>query len=362
MKLNADRNGTIRRFSAKLGWREHFDTKEIEMLSAGAIPMLIAPSTVQGRRNNVLQYDISAYSTLEFYLTCILSREQFAELLLGCTEVFGRMQQLYLNFRNLVLELDKVYIQLNDRSIHFIYLPLMDSRREASVPDFFRQIVTKTVRSTYEQSAFLDACLAWLDRPASFVLSEFATFVRGSVFSCAAPAARSDISCGPRAAAVIPPNAFYRPQAAAPASAESVQAPPQLPGRDDLLDGMTCQLDVSGGDTVLLGEDAPARGTARFYLLRLQTGERVELTHFPFLVGTERGSVSYCVTGNAAVSRRHAEFTLQDGECAVCDQRSTNKTYVNDCALVPSIPQLLKDGDELRLGNERFRFVREERS
>lgn len=62
MKLIADCNGNIRHFFAKLSWREHFDPKEIEILAARAIPMLIPPTSVQGRRNNVLQYDISAYS------------------------------------------------------------------------------------------------------------------------------------------------------------------------------------------------------------------------------------------------------------------------------------------------------------
>lgn len=81
MKLTADRDGNLRRFSAKLGWKEYFDPKEIQVLSARAIPMLIPPMTVQGRRNNIIQYDISDYSTLEFYLTCILSREQFAEII-----------------------------------------------------------------------------------------------------------------------------------------------------------------------------------------------------------------------------------------------------------------------------------------
>ena len=41
MKLTAATNGDRRYFSAKLGWREHFDPREMEMLAAGAVPMLI---------------------------------------------------------------------------------------------------------------------------------------------------------------------------------------------------------------------------------------------------------------------------------------------------------------------------------
>lgn len=356
LKLTADRNGNTRYFSAKLGWREHFDYKEIEILSAGAIPMLIPPTAVQGRKNNVLKFDISTYSTLEFYLTCVLGREQFAELLLRIIDVFQRMQQIYLNYKNLVLDLDKVYIQLNDRTVHFIYLPLTNSTREATQIDFFRLLIAKAVRSTYEQSAFLDECLAWMDRPAPFVPSEFERFIKehtsvvDPVVADKTPAREQNDVLRQR---IEPkPSQFVRPE---PKSVAPSFPPPVG------VQGSTSQLGEStAGGTVLLCENEPQLPKVRFFIQRLQPEERVELTSFPFLVGTELGSVAYCVSGNAAVSRRHAEFIFEDEECFVVDQKSTNKTYINDCAIPPLIPQQLKDGDVIRLGNEKFRFIREE--
>lgn len=356
MKLTADHNGNIRHFSAKLGWREHFDYKEIEILAAGAIPMLIPPTAVQGRKNNVLKFDISTYSTLEFYLTCVLSREQFAELLLRIINVFQRMQKIYLNYKNLVFDLDKVYIQLNDRTVHFIYLPLTNSKREAVQIDFFRLLITKTVRSTYEQSAFLDECLAWLNRPAPFVPSEFERFIKECT-SVEDPADAVEIP-------FVGQNDISRQQIE-PQLKRFVCPEPREPvlsfHSSARVQGNTSQLDEStAGGTVLLCENEPQMTKVHFYIQRLQPEERIELTSFPFVVGTELGSVAYCVSGNAAVSRRHAEFILQDGVCFVVDQKSTNKTYINDCAISPLAPQQLKDGDIIRLGNERFRFIREE--
>lgn len=356
LKLIADRNGNTRYFSAKLGWREHFDYKEIEILTAGVIPMLIQPTAVQGRKNNVLKFDISTYSTVEFYLTCVLSREQFAELLLCVIDVFQQMQQIYLNYKNLVLDLDKVYIQLNDRTVHFIYLPLTNSTREASQVDFFRLLITKAVRSTYEQSAFLDECLAWMNRPAPFVPSEFEHFIKehagvaDPVITSKTPARGQNDYLRQRMEPQ--PNQFVRP--------EPRYVAPSFPSFIGA-QGSTSQLNGSTvGSTVLLCENEPQMPKVRFYIQRLQPEEQVELASFPFLVGTELGSVAYCVSGNAAVSRRHAEFILQDGECFVVDQKSTNKTYINNCEIPPLIPQQLKDGDMIRLGNEKFRFIREE--
>ncbi len=355
MKLTADRDGNIRRFSARLGWREHFDPKEIEILSARAIPMLIPPISVQGRRNNVLQYDISEYSTLEYYLSCILSREQFADILLQSIDVFQRMQQIYLNYKNLVLDIDKIYIQLNLRTVHFIYLPLMSSKREASLPDLFRLIIKKTVRSTHEQAMFLDDCLAWLNRPASFVLSEFEGFIKNQACAGATIGVRPAADDQPSFQQTPQPERFVQP-----APRQPFVSTPSLSGG---LQGNTSRLDApSPGGTVLLSETEPQAPAVRYYIQRVQTEEKIELTRFPFLVGTELGSVAYCVSGNAAVSRRHAEFSLQDGECMITDQKSTNKTYINDCVITPFMPQRLKDGDIIRLGNEKFRFIREEQN
>ena len=79
MKLSVAKSGNPRYFTAKLGWKEQFDPKEIELLAAGAVPMLIPPMAVQGKHNNVMEFDVTPYSTLAFYLTCVLSREQFVE-------------------------------------------------------------------------------------------------------------------------------------------------------------------------------------------------------------------------------------------------------------------------------------------
>ena len=362
MKLTADRNGNTRYFCAKLGWREQFDTKEIEILSAGAVPMLIPPVSVHGRKNDTIQYDISQYSTLEFYLSCILSREQFADLMLQCIDVFQKMQQIYLNYKNLVLDLDKIYILLSDRTIHFVYLPLVNSKREASIPAFFQLLIQRASRSTYEQAHFLDECAAWLQRPTSFGLNEFESFIReaGGVGTVVAVGAVAQPTGQPAPAVPARPtepeqSRYYKP------------APAVMPARDPhttptagLQYGATSRLDMQPGGTVVLGECPPPEPKVRFCLEREKTGERIELSQFPFVIGTEAGSVTYCITDNHAISRKHACFSLRDEVCVIEDLNSTNKTYVNNCALPPETAQTLNNNDKIRLANDDFVFVREE--
>ena len=350
MKLTADRDGFPRYFSAKLGFRQRFDPKEIEMLSNGIVSELIPPESVQGRGNRTIRYNISAYSTLDFYVSCILSREQFADLLLQCIDVIRKMQKVYLDCRNLVLQPEYVYIDLQSRHIHFIYLPLANSRREVSVPDFFQQVIRKTGRSTYEQVSFLDACTAWIDRPAPFTLEEFDRFIREWTSNGTGETASAVAQSSPP----LPPQVAARERIYQPI-ATPVQVPPTI---------KTQPLSPTGqGGTRLLRqpdiETPPAAPLIRFYLERLKTGERVEIQGDAFLVGSEAGAVSYLIADNPSVSRKHVRFSIRDRKCFATDQGSLNKTYRNDCLLAPYEEEILCDGDQLRLANELFKLIQE---
>lgn len=348
MRLVADKDGSPRYFSAKLGWKEHFDSREIEMLYSSAVPALIPPSSVQGRRNNIMRFDISPYTTLEYYLSFALSCEQFSELLLSCVETFQKMQKVYLNYKNLVLDQDKIYIQLNDRSIHFIYLPLADSLREASIQDFFRHIMTRVSRSTYELSLFIDECTAWLERPAVFTLEEFTAVIRQRMYKAERiPAPAVGVECASQG------DPYYHPPID---SSMQWQGEPQTPVPVE----KTSPLSAGPKGTVLLQEPAPSQPVPHAYLTRMKTGERISLPIFPFLVGSEVGTVTYCIGDNPAVSRRHAQFTMEDGRICLTDLGSTNKTYVNDCALAPSSPCPMEGDAKIRFANEPFTFTLEE--
>lgn len=348
MKLSADKDGSTRYFTAKLGWKEQFDPREIEMLYSHAVPALVAPIDVQGRKNNVMRYDISSYTTLKYYLTFSLSCEQFSELILSCIRVFQHMQQVYLNFKNLVLDLDKVYIQLEDKSLHMIYLPLMSSKREASYQEFFVRIISATSRGTHELSQLLDKCTAWLQRPLPFTLDEFAAFIRQHMYHVTP----SGKSFGTLPAPKPPiPDHFYHPVPVDDTDHAQQGSGAISAGRPE------------DGKTALIDGSAPLESTlsgVRAFLIREQTGERIPLTTFPFFIGTEIGFVSYCVSGNAAVSRRHAQVTYLDNQFYLTDLNSTNKTYVSDCALLASMPQVIVSGTQIRLANEVFTFVLED--
>ena len=52
----------------------------------------------------------------------------------------------------------------------------------------------------------------------------------------------------------------------------------------------------------------------------------------------------------AAVSGRHAKVSYADNQYSIEDLNSSNGTYINGAKLPPSVPRILQNGDEIRLG------------
>lgn len=92
------------------------------------------------------------------------------------------------------------------------------------------------------------------------------------------------------------------------------------------------------------------------FLIRADTGEQIQLNCSPYLIGREIGAVSYCMAESPRVSRRHAVFQMENGQWNIIDRNSTNHTYLNDRLLDPGVSCPLRDGDQIRLGTERFVF------
>lgn len=58
-----------------------------------------------------------------------------------------------------------------------------------------------------------------------------------------------------------------------------------------------------------------------------------------------------------AVSRRHARVRFVNDRYLVEDLESLNGTYLNRRKLVPFVPEVLRDGDDLRFGSLSFQVV-----
>jgi len=70
------------------------------------------------------------------------------------------------------------------------------------------------------------------------------------------------------------------------------------------------------------------------------------------IVGREH-SCDVALPEDTTVSRRHAVITVSGSECSIKDEGSSNGTFINGAKVAE---QTLKPGDELRIGDSKFRY------
>ena len=93
-------------------------------------------------------------------------------------------------------------------------------------------------------------------------------------------------------------------------------------------------------------------------LKREKTGEIIIINKTPFLVGRSNIADNYVITDNRSVSRSHITLIIQNNICYIVDNNSLNNTYVNGVKLIPEKKVELKNGDSVRLSNERFWYYK----
>ncbi len=280
MNIALKKTGTQLICSAKADHGQQFDLQEVELLTTSTIPGLIPPISMQNWKGHVLQYDVTSYATLHYYLSCQLSQTLILQIVQQSIEIFQQMKQSYCNYDNLILSFDKIYVDLKDHSIRFIYVPLIVPFCEDAIHSFFHQLFSCFQTHNQEQAEFIAKCKEYLMSPLTFSLTDFANFVKD-----------------------------------------------------------------------------PYAEIQQHHLLRLSTQETILLSSAEFTIGVDADAVDYCIAGTPFVSRQHACFTSQGGQCAVTDLDSKNKTYVNQEQLTPHIRVLLQHGDIIRLAKEEFQYL-----
>lgn len=177
MKIYLSKSDTQQMLCVKLGRKESFDARELEQLSQGVVDGLLRPYAVLGTRGDVLQYDVSGFATLKFYLSCLLNQGQLVELVRHCIRIFRQMEQRYLHVERVVGSFEQIFVQMSQRTVWFAYLPVNSKGGSFSLPAFFQQLIDSAVCNTYEFTMFADQYRNFLRRPTAFSLNEFEAFI-----------------------------------------------------------------------------------------------------------------------------------------------------------------------------------------
>lgn len=83
--------------------------------------------------------------------------------------------------------------------------------------------------------------------------------------------------------------------------------------------------------------------------------EKVKINKDEFVLGRLKSSVDFCIQSNV-VGKVHAKLVKKKDTMYIIDLSSKNGTYINGMKLNSDTEQVLKDGDEIKLGNVKGQF------
>ena len=113
---------------------------------------------------------------------------------------------------------------------------------------------------------------------------------------------------------------------------------------------------AANGETTVLSQAMQEEMMINPRLIRVKNNDIIRLDKKSLRLGKEKSYVDYFIGDNTAISRSHADFIVENGHYYVVDKNSTNHTYVNDEMITSNIKVEIKDGDVIRLANEKFAF------
>ncbi len=89
----------------------------------------------------------------------------------------------------------------------------------------------------------------------------------------------------------------------------------------------------------------------KIFLTRLMTGEKIEITKTPFIMGKGKGC-DYLIAGNATISRQHARLEQIEGKVFLEDLQSSNHTFIDGKQIDEKYE--LSDQKIFQLSDEKF--------
>lgn len=86
-----------------------------------------------------------------------------------------------------------------------------------------------------------------------------------------------------------------------------------------------------------------------------QVGRQWPIESSDFVIGRAAGSNIH--VDDRSLSKAHAKLALKAGEVSITDLESTNKTVVNGRIITALEPMILKNNDQIKMGNVIFKFL-----
>ncbi|WP_288221807.1 FHA domain-containing protein [uncultured Clostridium sp.] len=366
MKFKAKVKNSELTVKVKISSNEVISERELDILEKKNIRGLLKP---KHRKRYIIDYFGPAGVSLIEHLKKPVTKYEFFFIMAQIVDAIKKVEDNNLFLNNLILDLRYVYINENTKEIQFIYIPVISNHIFLNVIGFMESIAYAVKLMPNQDVDFVAKYVSFIRSLNYFNISDIEAYISKEDKDIAKQIKKQ--SANVSAFIKDKPKDYYEPKIEYFNEETSILINDEETGllneynETRFLDSYEDEFEENFHDnegTMLLVENEGCninlqQENVRFpYLERKCNGEIISINKPVFRLGKEKSYVDYFITNNNAVSRSHADIITRGKSYFVCDQNSTNHTYINDKVLVIKSETEIHDGDVLKLANEEFIF------
>lgn len=364
-KYRVVQKGSLVIVKSKLSRKDIVNEREIDYLMRNYTQGLFRIS-YDGKR--IIEYTAPSAVPLKKYLkNRILEEHIFWMVIVQIIERVRKIEMLGLHPSNLWMDMDALFINEASTELYCLYQPLSNVAASGTAFAVINDITyTEIKKNVGTQNRYLEEFRDFLCSENSYRLENIEAYIAGVYPGIYKAVGNPDRG---KSGFLTADRSTYQEHYAKkvePHQDDEVGGTVCLIEEEDEIGGTVCLVEeeYDEGGTVVLGmeddyEDCGATTVLvieerkEAVLIHIKDGERKAVSTDTFSIGKSNVN-DYCVTGNSAVSRKHAMIINRDDEFYLLDCKSTNGTFLNDSRLQEGEEVLLEDGDKIVLADEEF--------
>lgn len=370
---------------------EHFETvDEVALNYMNALQFRgIFPLTLkQNGKKKVLECSVQGCITLKDYLGVGVTKKKFLSTLKWLVGLINEWENSYLNIGNLHLQLERIFIEPESKSLYCIYWPVFNCTNEQPVYLFFQSLPYYIDFNLHEDHSYLEEYKEFFYKGTATFVKDFYKMlsdllkeenIPSGLFSTQLSTQTTRRTELPqqileeKPQEMIPQNVMPWKGGVCPVCGADNKAGTQFCqdcGADlgklqlqeikPVQSGEELQIpDIVGewnGETAVLQQVMPSgTSTPHAYLYHKKSSSKKWITKDVFVLGKDSKSCDFIIDSRV-VSRKHAQIICRDGKFYIKDLNSTNYTYVDGSRILPNREIEIFNHTKLRLADEEFEF------
>lgn len=159
------------------------DYRRIDQLTMGMLTnndiVNIAPFVYTERDGQYkCMYNVTAKVSLSQFLETTLEKKKFLSLIAGILTAINDADEYMIDIRNLLLEEEKIFIDVSTGNPLIVCLPIVENRREMpDIREFFKRIVFSSQLNFNEENDYFIRIMNYLNGKNVFSVAEFAQLI-----------------------------------------------------------------------------------------------------------------------------------------------------------------------------------------